>query len=614
MNNHHLSQVRRLFGSIRIGLALCCVSLSYGAEYYDVTDLGLPAKAEPTRILLNDSGFVAGGYILHLDAPIWNGSSWTSSPTYGYVWSEGVLTTLPLPEGAQNIGIEAISNAGILGSFYDGAWNKHYFTYQDSTLTMLTPAEATSSSATSINANGDVIGAYYGAGGQSRAFVFHGGSLVDLTPAGAVSSQAIMMNAAGQVAGYYYDGSGHTHAFLWTNGMRADLSVPEGTTDSFATAINATGQVAGSYKPASGQQRACIWTNGVLMDVGIPQGAMAASPKSINDAGELAGSCWGFNGGDYHLRGFVWRANEFTVIHVSGAIDDYAQQIFPSGSVLGGYSDGSGNGGKYIYAGGTITLLNPPAARANYISDISGNGQIAGYYMGSGSDLQPYVYRNNTFWDWAALGHPYGGAYAINDNGDTVGTEGYEFGFLVDNNVFKRLNDLVASGWNVNAGWDINASGSIAAFATQNGVKRAVLLTPGERPSPTPTATPAPTPTVSPTPVGPTPPPVPTPVVGQPSLPANIKAAVRGSWIVIPIKIADPAGIEFVNATLKGHRMKALAKSWNTNGMKTFSTTWKVRVTQKPRAGSVSEEALRKGLQLKLRVKGASRQYPVKTR
>jgi len=604
----------RMAGLIQLGLALCCASFSHAADYYDVTDLGLPAGSEATRTYVNDSGVVAGAYIAHLNQPVWTGSSWTTTPTYGYVWFAGVLTTLPLPSGAQTINIAAISNGGVLGSFYDGASHKHYFTYQAGVVSVLTPAGAVASSASSINAEGDVLGAFYGPDSQSHAFIFHNGSLVDLTPAGAVSSQASAVTADGRAAGYYYDSGGHVHAFVWANGAQADLSVPVGTTDSFASAVNAVGQVAGSYKTASGQTRACVWTNGVFMDIGVPVGATAASPNFINDAGELAGSCWGFNGGDYHLRGFVWRGGAFTVIHLPGANDDYAQQIFSSGAVLGGYSDGSGGGGKFIYVDGVITLLNPTSAQANSISEVTADGQIAGYYVGAGVSLQPYIYQNNTFSDFAALGHPYGESNAINANGEVVGTSGYSIGFLVAGGVFKELSALVDSAWTVTAAWDINASGKIAAHATVNGVERAVLLTPAVPPLPTPTPTPTPTPPPPGTPT-PTPSVSPTPVAppaNQTEFPAKVTLTRNRQWIIIPIKAANAAGISSLCATLKGRGMASITNVWNVHRATSFSERWKLPIGLNARKGAIPESALKQGLRLELRTADAVKVYPVR--
>jgi probable HAF family extracellular repeat protein len=590
MKKPHALIAGRMAGALR--LMLCCAGFAHAAAHYDVTDLGLPANALPGRIAINDNGLVAGTYQLS-----------NETTGHAYVWSGGTLTTLALPDSASDVGITAMNAAGVLGRF-EVSDKSHAFTWQGGVLTLLTPANGVSSSAALINGEGDVLGAWEDSNGRGHGFIFRHGSFADLTPAGAVSGSAKGMTTDGRVVGLFNDSKITAHAFLWENGAFSELSLPTNAEEGSANAINEAGVIVGMYYDANYAAHPCIWINGVFADLGLPSGYANATALAINDSGVIAGECWGSDGRN-HI--FVLKNGVFTVAEPSGATTSYLTTLLPAGSLIGSYrwyTATRQNSGAFAWANGNTTLLAPATATDSYISDYTSDGQIVGEYLDAGFDEHPFIYQNGTLTDFAGidLDRHYGVARAINESGKVVG-ELWKYdtastwtdddrAFLVEGGIFKSLSALVEPSWTVNAAKDVNASGLIVAFVTTNNTHRAVLLTPAA---------------VTPTPNS-------TPTKSQTSLPSKVQPSIKRSWLLVPIKVSNPAGLGLVNASIKGAGMKTITKSWDAGGVSSFSTFWKVRVREKARAGSISEAALRKGLQLEISAEEAVQKYKVRVR
>jgi uncharacterized repeat protein (TIGR01451 family) len=212
-----------------------------------------------------------------------------SDVNYGgafYAWNAGTLTSLGTGYAY------AVNGKGqIQGSFSGviGLWTNGVIT------ALPLPTGSTYAYATSINNNGDVVGAAYFSDTKSnRAVIWRNGTIQEIgTLAGDVSSTANAINDAGQVVGYSVSSSYKWRAFLWDNGVISDLSLATDAV-SFALGINNAGQiVGGAAAPGSANNHPFVWQNGVRTDLSSLVGDANCSAYDINDSGALVANCTG---------------------------------------------------------------------------------------------------------------------------------------------------------------------------------------------------------------------------------------------------------------------------------------------------------------------------------
>jgi probable HAF family extracellular repeat protein len=146
------------------------------------------------------------------------GYSQNPSVTRAWVWQEGVVTMLPLPDGARD-------------SF---AWD--------------------------INDRGDIVGVAIGDLATHAVLWPAGGGVIDLgTLPGHSGSWAQGVNNRGQVVGWSADADGY-HAFLWRAGTMVELDTLPGHTQAAASAISDAGAIVGESIAADFSRRATMWT------------------------------------------------------------------------------------------------------------------------------------------------------------------------------------------------------------------------------------------------------------------------------------------------------------------------------------------------------------------
>jgi probable HAF family extracellular repeat protein len=283
------------------------------------SSVGFPAK--------NDEGLIVGfSQTSNIDR-LGEGWNYTCTPsghrcqgtnliTLGFVWQNGVMTSLPTLGG--NIS-EAfgVNNLGQVVGFaetktqdancvrpqmldYEAVmWNPN----GDVQATLLPFPGDSVSVAVGINDNGQVVGASGACAPLSpsigaHALLWQNGSPINLSSFGGERNNvAFAINRQGQIVGFSgLPGDTTAHAFLWQNGMMTDLSTLSGDVFSLAFSINDNGQVVGESCNAKGTCRAFLWQNGAgMLDLNtlVASGTLRLlSAQDINHQGQIVGQAF----------------------------------------------------------------------------------------------------------------------------------------------------------------------------------------------------------------------------------------------------------------------------------------------------------------------------------
>lgn len=248
-----------------------------------------------------------------------------------FIWSDGGMTTLPLPTvaGALSTG-EAwdINGSGrIVGRVTFGFGGG---VFQDNALLWTDPAAdpvilptlgGDDAMAFAINPAGTVVGQSEIAGGELHATMWVDGLPIDLGMSGEISAAADV-NASGEVVG-----TAGGQAVLWQGGSRTILPSLGGT--SVALAINDVGQIVGASENALGDLRAVRWETGSITDLGTLGGDYSIA-LDIDEEGHIVGGST--PGGSSDPIAFIWVDGVMTPLGTLGggysaatAINDFDQ-------------------------------------------------------------------------------------------------------------------------------------------------------------------------------------------------------------------------------------------------------------------------------------------------
>ena len=110
------------------------------------------------------------------------------------------------------------------------------------------------------------------------------GEIVRLGTLGGLYAGSNAMNDRGQVVGGSNLASGEAHAFLWEDGRMTDLHPVAGVTSN-AIEVNEKGDAVGVVRTAVTPPRSVVWTCGRTVDLGID--SYENFPYRINDAGQV---------------------------------------------------------------------------------------------------------------------------------------------------------------------------------------------------------------------------------------------------------------------------------------------------------------------------------------
>lgn len=301
-----------------------------------------------------------------------------------------------------------------------------------------------------LNDANQVVGWANAANGQKHAFRWSQGSMLDLGTLGGDASVAWAINNAGVVVGESLPtgqtGTTNYRAFIYENQQMTPLATLGGTW-SVAYDINESGMIAGLSYNSLQREQAVTWTGGVVTNIAQAGGATDQRTRGygLNDAGAVTG--WGYTPLGGPNNAFRYSGGQWTQIGGFGQFQNAeAYDIGTSGIVVG--SSAPAGGGNWQAA------LWLPANPTQAIIV----GTLLGYDLAELDDIN-------------GDDHAVGRAYV-----DNVQSRAIYF----DSATLHDLNDFLPDGFQgdlVDAR-EINENGAIAATARDNGVLRAVLLTP----------------------------------------------------------------------------------------------------------------------------------------
>lgn len=231
----------------------------------------------------------------------------TANTCVPFIWSGGVMTSLPLLGGNNGIAM-AVNNPGELGGVAENnipdpnclpplVLHFEPVIWEGGTIRQLpTVAGDPDGYVNGINDNGEVVGFTGPCFPVHAVFWGKGGEAIDLgNLGGAINNIAFAINNREQVVGQSdLLGDDTHHAFLWQNGVMTDLGTLPGLPVSLAGGINNVTQVVGFSQNLNGSPTvAWIWQDGVMTDLNtlIPAESQLflVEALGINDRGEISG-------------------------------------------------------------------------------------------------------------------------------------------------------------------------------------------------------------------------------------------------------------------------------------------------------------------------------------
>jgi uncharacterized membrane protein len=244
--------------------------------------------------------------------------------------------------------------------------------------------------ASGVNASGLVTGYYVDAGGAYHGFVWQNGvaTSVDYTGVSGVTSTFLFQdNSSGQVAGYYTGSDGNSHSLIYNSASGTWTTVPDapgGYPFNAAGGINDKGQLAGNYSTdPTASSNLVGWLYDIKTNTYTPftisgANSYGAATYGMNNNGDIAGVYYDA-GGTPH--GFVWDPSTGArTVDVSGAQGTQAFAINDSGTVAGGYFNGSDWTGFLLDSQNQLTSVMVPGATDTWIAGLDDRGDISGFY------------------------------------------------------------------------------------------------------------------------------------------------------------------------------------------------------------------------------------------
>ena len=340
----------------------------------------------------------------------------------------------------------------------DAAMTQRFF------VTDLGTLGGTESFAYGVNDNGEVVGSSRLAGDTlTHAFLYRSGRMIDLAPLNSGSLKTVGptgINNAGQIVSGVIVGGVYSPAILDSrSGQLTLLGSLGGITSGFsgvATAISNLGDAVGYSYIDANERHAFLYFNGQMTDIGSFGGYSAAF--DVNDRGTIVGF----------------------------------SSTTPSGSSQ-----------AFVYSSGVMTNIDPFGfAGESYARGVNNLSDVVGQFLIQDRTAHhAFLYREGIFYDIGFSASPETVAFAINDQGQVVGTTlvpyedncfdpsggGYrlctrytQHAFLYQAERRADLNTLIPanSGWELAWAFDINSHGQIVGYGLVDGKFRAFLLTP----------------------------------------------------------------------------------------------------------------------------------------
>jgi probable HAF family extracellular repeat protein len=273
--------------------ALATTAFAAKAPQWTITDLGGLSQTFGGGSFaqgVNDRGEVTG----------WSYAGDSVPFHHGFLWSNGEIADLGLPQGNFASGMTALNNHGVVVGTTSGPPHGADMVaiYQDGQWTV----PGLEGSAYAVNDHGVVAG-QYNVGDGAHAFMLKEGLLFDLGTLGGPYSIAWGINDKSVIVGSSSVANGSTHGFVW-DGALHDIGTLGGANSSLF-AINSHGTAAG-YAQAGGNAVAIVYENGSMRPLTVP-GSTFSVARGINDKGAVVGQS--------DAGGFLYDDGKLTILN-----------------------------------------------------------------------------------------------------------------------------------------------------------------------------------------------------------------------------------------------------------------------------------------------------------
>jgi probable HAF family extracellular repeat protein len=251
-------------------VAVCAVSgttLSANAESYTFTTIDAGYDTQISGI--NDSGQMVGTV-----------GGWPNLT--GFIYSNGVFSTISAPGATQGTEAYGISNSGQIVGGWEANWVSQSFIYNGGSYASLNnPLAANQTTAMGINSSGQVVGLFNAATDTNyHGFLYSNGSYSTISAPGTAQGTATSLygiNDLSQMVGFFNGGNGVGYSFLYSGGVFSELKLPLGA---MAFGINNAGQIVGR----DGSNGGFLLSDNTYIDIDVP-GATSTTAMGINDNG-----------------------------------------------------------------------------------------------------------------------------------------------------------------------------------------------------------------------------------------------------------------------------------------------------------------------------------------
>jgi hypothetical protein len=236
-----------------------------------------------------------------------------------------------------------------------------------------------------INASGDIVGFYTDSGGRQHGFVRSGDQYRSIDFPNAALTQAHGIGPAGDIVGHYQrqneSGAVPAHGFVLTRrGTFLAVDYP-GHQNTVAQRLLANGTILGCYHDTD--------TMDTMHGMEFSRRAFSAIPEATTmhngatpDGQLIVGLFTDMSDG--RGKGYVLNRGALSSLEVPGSVLTNAEDVNPSGVIVGLFQDAAGAFHGFQYNSGSFGRVDVPGATATRIFGINAHGDMVGVFVDTG--------------------------------------------------------------------------------------------------------------------------------------------------------------------------------------------------------------------------------------
>lgn len=228
------------------------------------------------------------------------------------------------------------------------------------------------------------------------------------------------INDQGQMVGIYTDNSGQGQGFLYSKGALTPIDAPGEIPPggSWPLAVSSSGAIVGSYYDSARQFDSFLLANGIYTTLQPPpNSAPGIFAHDVNNHGQIVGEFGSAASSGIGEQGFLYAGGTMTVIDYPGAVNTSLNGINDAGEIVGAYYDQAGIEHGFLDSNNVFTTIDYPGQMTS-LARINNVGEIAGYFPN-----ESFLYVNGAF---TTINYPdpetsFTQVTGLNDAGQLVG-------------------------------------------------------------------------------------------------------------------------------------------------------------------------------------------------